>query len=328
MFPTRNDSRPYAVIQIYGVALVALLDSGATHSAIGPIARQKISPDAEMKVDPLSSEMVMSSGDSQLISGLATLPVVLKGQEVNVTFRVATSLAYEAILGQDALSSLKVDMIHSRREWYIDQSGPFPFSPFDEITLEAVCGLAEVTPEQEKILQELLKKFLIPDKETRLGCTHLVEHHIDTQGHKPIKINPRTYSPKRLEAMHEKVREMLAEGIIEPSSSEWATPVMMARKSNSDYRFCLDFRDINKIAKKDAYPIPDMTRILSMLRSAHYITTLDLSQAYFQVPLDEASKEVTAFAVPGMGTGNYFNFEGCRMVCPEPPPPFSVCSTV
>jgi len=94
---------------------------------------------------------------------------------------------------------------------------------------------------------------------------------------------------------------MLEADIIEPSRSEWSTPIVMVRKPNGTYRFCLDFRKLNSVSKKDAYPLPYMNAILDKLRSARYISTIDLSQAYFQIPLERSSRELTAFTVPGKG---------------------------
>ena len=89
--------------------------------------------------------------------------------------------------------------------------------------------------------------------------------------------------------------------LVEPSNSAWSSPVVMARKSNGTYRLCIDFREINRVTKKDAYPLPPMTNILDKLQKANYISTIDLDQAFHQVPLDEKSKELTAFTVPGRG---------------------------
>lgn len=72
---------------------------------------------------------------------------------------------------------------------------------------------------------------------------------------------------------------MLDQEIIEPSSSEWASPIVIVRKANGGYRFCLDYRKVNAVSRKDAYPLPNMAGILDKLRAARYISTIDLSQA-------------------------------------------------
>ena len=101
--------------------------------------------------------------------------------------------------------------------------------------------------------------------------------------------------------MYHIMDQLLEEGVIEPSSSAWSSPVVMHLKSDGTHRPCIDFRKINELTKKDAYPLPNMNEILSKLRNARYISTLDLSQAYFQVPLDKNSKEYTAFTISGRG---------------------------
>ena len=94
---------------------------------------------------------------------------------------------------------------------------------------------------------------------------------------------------------------MLAEGVIKESFSEWSTPIVMAKKANSSYRLCLDFRKLNAVSKKNAYPIPYMSDILKQQKASKYISTIDLSSTFNQILLDEAFQEYTAFTVPGRG---------------------------
>ena len=79
---------------------------------------------------------------------------------------------------------------------------------------------------------------------------------------------------------------MLAESVIKESFSEWSTPIVMAKKANGGYHLCLDFRKLNAFSKKDAYPIPYMSDILKQLKASKYISTIDLSSAINQIPLN------------------------------------------
>ena len=108
--------------------------------------------------------------------------------------------------------------------------------------------------------------------------------------------------------MHRQVREMLEAGIIVKSASEWSSPVVMQRKANHTYRFCIDYRKLNAVTKASAYPLPHMDAIFRKLQDAHYISTIDLSSAYQQIPLRKETQVITAFTVPGMG-----HFEFTRM---------------
>ena len=129
----------------------------------------------------------------------------------------------------------------------------------------------------------------------------MTKHKIDVQGHEPIKQRYYHVLPKVREYMYEEIDKMLEEDVIEPSNSNWSNPVVMIKKPNGKYRFCLDFRKVNKITKKDLYPITIMSEILDALRSARYILKIDLRSAHHQIPLEEESRKITAFTVPGKG---------------------------
>jgi hypothetical protein len=101
--------------------------------------------------------------------------------------------------------------------------------------------------------------------------------------------------------INEEVDRMLAEGIIEPSHSPWSSPVVIAKKKDGAPRFCINFKKINDVSRKDAYPLPFINAILDKLRRAKYISSIDLKQGYWQIPLTEDSKPITAFTVPGRG---------------------------
>jgi len=75
----------------------------------------------------------------------------------------------------------------------------------------------------------------------------------------------------------------------------------MIKKPSGNYRFCIDFRQLNLHTEKDAYPLPQINPILEKLKGAKFISTIDLKQGYWQVPLDEDSRPLTAFTVPGKG---------------------------
>ena len=76
--------------------------------------------------------------------------------------------------------------------------------------------------------------------------------------------------------MYEEIDQMLEEEVIEPSNSDWSNPVVMIKKPNGKHRFCRDFGKVNKITKKDLYPIPIIAEILNALRSEKYISKIDL----------------------------------------------------
>ena len=85
-------------------------------------------------------------------------------------------------------------------------------------------------------------------------------------------------------------------GLIVDSKSPWCSPVRLVRKKDGSIRVCVDYRKLNNVTIKDAYPIPIIDSLFGYLSAATYFTTLDLASGYYQVRMDAKSQEYTAFA--------------------------------
>jgi hypothetical protein len=117
-----------------------------------------------------------------------------------------------------------------------------------------------------------------------IGCTDVDQHHIELlPGTRPIKQRYYPVSPHKQKIIHEELRKMLELDVVEPSKSPWSSPVCLVKKKDDTYRFCVDFRQLNTVTKKDAYPLPDVSSILDRLRDAKYISSLDVKSAFWQV---------------------------------------------
>ncbi|CAF1301583.1 unnamed protein product [Adineta ricciae] len=128
------------------------------------------------------------------------------------------------------------------------------------------------------------------------GRTNVIKHHIEVQpGSKPCNSPPYRYAPARRQAIDEELKTMLNEGVITPSKSSWASPVVLAPKKDGSMRFCIDYRKLNNLTIRDAYPLPRIDDTLDSLQQAQFFSTLDLRSGYWQVEMDEASKPLTAF---------------------------------
>ena len=146
----------------------------------------------------------------------------------------------------------------------------------------------------KKLVTENRDLFAQTDAE--LGHTDTVKMKLDTGEHPPIKMKPYRTPLNKRAVIDNAVDEMLEAGIIRRSRSPWSFPVVVVDKKDGSKRFCVDFRQLNKITKPISYPLPVIDDILARLGKAKYFTTLDLKSGYWQVLMDERDREKTAFA--------------------------------
>ncbi|XP_069840942.1 uncharacterized protein [Dendropsophus ebraccatus] len=130
------------------------------------------------------------------------------------------------------------------------------------------------------------------------GKTNLVQHRINTGDHLPIKEKHRPIPPANYQQVKKLLKEMKDSNVIQESQSPWAAPIVLVKKKDGNIRFCVDYRKINTITHKDAYPLPRIEESIAALGSAAYFSTLDLTSGYWQVPMAPEDREKTAFTTP------------------------------
>lgn len=290
----------FVVLNVLGNKIKALVDCGATRSFISSIGLE-LARKYNLKTEIKDGTVQVANGEVMLVTHTIFLPVELKQKTGILPIRVLGSSPIPLILGLDFLKSFDVSIDFRSRSWLYNNEPKVSYT-FETVEpdLDLCNGLRELTVSQSNRLQEFLTKEL-PKTPEKPGLTDVTEHKIEVTCQVPIKQRHYMVSPKVMEAITEEVDAMLADDIIEPSKSSWSSPIVMIRKPDSTYRFCLDFRKLNQVTKKDAYPLPQMESILSKLRRAKYITKIDLHKGFLQVPLNQSSKEYTAFIVPGRG---------------------------
>ena len=130
-----------------------------------------------------------------------------------------------------------------------------------------------------------------------IGCGNFVEHEIELEENAvPHREGGRGMTPHKSDACRKEIETLLEYDMIKPSKSPWACRVVMAKKKGDQLRFCCDFRYLNSVTVKDAYPIPRIDESLSKLGDAKFFTTLDLGSAFWQVPLRKQDRDKTGFA--------------------------------
>ncbi|GFS91190.1 hypothetical protein TNCV_2215171 [Trichonephila clavipes] len=145
----------------------------------------------------------------------------------------------------------------------------------------------------ERLFQEFEDVF--SRNSSDIGHTTVTQHRIDTADHPPIKQHPRRLPFAKQEEVGTLLREMQENDIIEPSSSSWASPIVLVRKKDGSTRFCVDYRKLNDVTKKDSYPLPRIDDTLDTLSGHKWFSTLDLKSGYWQVEIHPEDREKTAF---------------------------------
>jgi hypothetical protein len=150
--------------------------------------------------------------------------------------------------------------------------------------------------------QNSLKDFVTPYRASfsnyhyGLRTTPLFSHRIDTGSHPPISVPPYRVGPAQRAEIEKQVKDMLDRNIIQPSESPYASPVLLVKKPDGSYRFCIDYRKLNAVTKRDVYPLPRIDDMLDMLGAAQIFSTLDLESGYWQIPMDKKDIQKTAFS--------------------------------
>ncbi|KAL0156516.1 hypothetical protein M9458_047762, partial [Cirrhinus mrigala] len=156
----------------------------------------------------------------------------------------------------------------------------------------------EYLPKQDQTqLLQLLTQFPQLLRQ-RPGRTTVIQHHIHLTDTTPCRQRPYRVPESLLMPLKQEIQTMLDLGVIEPSESEWSSPLVIVPKKDKSLRVCIDFRKLNSQSRFDAYPMPRIDELLERIGRARFLTTLDLCKGYWQVPLDPASRPYTAFRSP------------------------------
>ena len=169
----------------------------------------------------------------------------------------------------------------------------------DEGKLDSL-NYGDLSDREKGQMKELVKRYLDTfnwNDKSIIKPTPLVEHTIELENEHPIKTKQCRVPHKLRGELDQQVDHMLKKEVIRPSKSPWNSPVILVKKKNGKYRFCVDFRKLNEQTIKDAYPVPFMDETIDAVNGARYFITLDLAYGYWQVGLREGDKEKTAFSV-------------------------------
>ena len=105
-------------------------------------------------------------------------------------------------------------------------------------------------------------------------------------------------NPVKQQILREEVQFLLDNDFIEPSQSEWSSPCILVPKPDGTFRMCTDYRKVYSVTKTDTFPIPRIDDCIDNILQAKYVTKFDLLKGFWQIPLTDRAKEISAFVTP------------------------------
>ncbi|KAG5276960.1 hypothetical protein AALO_G00111880 [Alosa alosa] len=166
--------------------------------------------------------------------------------------------------------------------------------------MEFDFGDSPLPPEWKERITRLLNSMpeVFSQHDMDFGHTDKVKHRIKLSDDTPFKHRARPIHPQDVDAVKKHLQELLEFGIIRESESPFASPIVVVRKKNGSVRLCIDFRKLNSQTIKDAYALPNLEEVFSLLTGSKWFSVLDLKSGYYQVEMEEADTQKTAFVCP------------------------------
>jgi len=294
--------RPSIVVEIEGVEMECLLDTGAAMNVIAA-ERARSFKTATM----YSTTQKLTAANGSLMNVVGEVMVLCKvGKSIKrVNFVVVENLRPQMIggvplqrsfgIGLRWLSDTEKEEFHRVHQIY-ELEAKFGVLINDEQRLKEIKKYVDMNGKRE--LEELVMKFktIFMANEWDIGKTNLITHEIKTSC-KPINIKPRRQPEHLQKKLEEAIKNLEDNGIIRRCNSPWNTPLVCVWKKDTDsIRICMDFRQLNQVSERQAFPMPNMEELMDKLHGTQYFSTIDLGNAYYQVELEKESQLKTAFS--------------------------------
>ncbi|WVZ59186.1 hypothetical protein U9M48_009373 [Paspalum notatum var. saurae] len=273
--------------------LIALLDTGSTHNFIAEDAARRtglpIQPRPRLTATVANGERVTCPGV------IRRAPVIIEGETFSIDLFVMPLEGYDLVLGTQWMVTL------GRVVWdFVDRSVSF-LNQGRQVSWSDVADhrppLLAATTTPNALLEELLHSFEgVFAEPAGLPPQRAWDHAIVLKpGSTPVAVRPYRYPVAHKDELERQCAAMLDQGIVRRSDSAFSSPVLLVKKQDGAWRFCVDYRALNALTVKDAFPIPVVDELLDELHGAQFFTKLDLRSGYHQVRMRPADVHKTAF---------------------------------
>jgi hypothetical protein len=216
--------------------------------------------------------------------------------------------SFDMILGLDWLSSFSLMQVHWAQRWIsipykgatallIGDRADLPVGSIIQLCLvqqlESSQSVSSLNPAVQALVTEYKHLFeYVSGLPPSRHCDHSIPLMPEAQ---PVFARPYRYAPLLKTEIERQVTDMLQQGIIQKSTSAFASPVLLVKKKDQSWRFCVDYRQLNAITVKGKYPVPIIEELLDELSGAAYFTTLDLQSGFHQICMKSGEEFKTAF---------------------------------
>ncbi|XP_073225570.1 uncharacterized protein [Cicer arietinum] len=275
--------------QIQGVQIQVLLDSGSSDNFLQP----RIAQCLKLTIHEASQFQVLVGNGSTLTTSrlIQDLPVTIQGHTLHLSVYLLPITSADLVLGAPWLKTLGphiADYEALSIKFYLNNKF---------ITLRAqpssTASLENLLVDLATLLHNYWNVF---DEPTRLPPPRDQDHLISLiDGSNPVKVKFYRYPHSQKAEIENMVSEMLKQGIIEPNTSPFSSPVLLVKKKDRSWRFCTDYRALNAITIKDSFPIPTVDELLDELFGAAYFSKLDLQSRYHQILVHPENRRKTGF---------------------------------
>ena len=248
------------------------------------------------------------------------------GNKIQALGKIYTSVEWSTVKANIELiivddSAQDVPVIIGRN--YLDREGielVKKVGTFEIKQMVRIMEIEEISPKSiektditinSEIGDDLVNNFIILLNEYRnafaltmdeIQKTDLIEMEIKLNSNQVVNYRPYKVPYGLKKTLQSQIDLLLKLGIIQNSSSEYSSPVLLVPKKNGEYRLCVDYRKLNSRTKKENFPVPNIEETLNSLGNKRYFTNLDLLSGYHQIPIAEQSTQYTGFVTP---TGHY-----------------------
>lgn len=298
-------SRPVLSVEIYGKTGTLLIDTGAKQSVASDSLYNYLCVNKH-PFENVRYSLKFADGKTKCnVVKTALIDVKVRGVVIPTQFIVLPG-ATESLLGINFIRDAGMVFDFGRNQWSLRGKSDLFLLEYEDEEARLSCSAVDLLREDEGSLlasQERIQlSTLLEDNkdvfEPGGAATSFAVHRIDTGEHPPISVPPYRVPPGKKEIMRKEIDKMLAEGVIEEADSEWTSPVVLVPKKNGTIRFCVDYRNLNKITRADKYPLPLIDELLQSTKKNSVMSSIDLKSGYWQIEVAPEDRDKTAFVSP------------------------------